>query len=190
MRITGGKFRGRVIPVPRGGDVRPTGDRAREALFNILTHANWAAEVPALGGARVLDAFCGSGMLGFEALSRGALKVTFLDLDGAVLDRVCQTAESLGAEDAVKTLKRDALAPGPAREAAGIAFLDAPYGKGLASPALTALGHEGWIATGALLVVELAAKDRFDPPPGFTPLDQRSYGATRFVFLRFDAKDA
>ncbi len=187
MRITGGKFRGRVIPVPPGGDIRPTTDRAREAVFNILAHANWAQEVPALDGARVLDAFCGSGTLGFEALSRGAAKVTFLDHDGAVLDRIRQTAEDLGAEDAVNTLKRDASRPGPAREAAEILFLDAPYGQDLAPPALTALGDCGWIATGALCMAELAAKDGFDPPPGFAALDERRYGATRFVFLRFDA---
>ncbi len=188
MRITGGKFRGRVIPVPPGGDIRPTTDRAREAVFNILAHANWAQEMPALGGARVLDVFCGSGALGLEALSRGAVKVTFLDHDGAQLDQICQTAESLGAEDATEILKRDALSPGPAPHpaaAAEIAFLDAPYGEGLAPPALTALAHQGWIAIGALLVIELAAKDGFDPPQGFAVLDERRYGATRFVFLRF-----
>lgn len=191
MRITGGKFRGRVIPVPLGGDIRPTTDRAREAVFNILTHAKWAQDIPALGGARVLDSFCGSGALGFEALSRGAARVCFLDHDGAQLEQIRQTAEDLGAEDAVETLKRDASRPGPApHPAAGaeIAFLDAPYGKGLAPPALTALGGQGWIANGGLCVVELAAKDGFDPPPGFDVLDERRYGATRFVFLRFDAK--
>ncbi len=187
MRITGGKFRGRVIPVPPGGDIRPTTDRAREAVFNILGHAKWA-EMPALGGARVLDVFCGSGALGFEALSRGAAKVSFLDHDGAQLGQIRETAESLGAEDAVETLKRNALAPGPPRGAAEILFLDAPYGEGLAPPALTALGGGGWIAAGGLCVVELAATDGFDPPAGFAPLDERRYGATRFVFLRFEAK--
>ncbi len=187
MRITGGKFRGRVIPVPRGGDIRPTADRAREGLFNIISHAKWAAELPALDGAHVLDVFCGTGALGFEALTRGAVKVTFLDHDGAQLDQIRQTAESLGAEDAAETLKRDALAPGPARVTAAIAFLDPPYGQGLAPPALTALGKGGWLARDALCVVELAAKDPFEPPPGFAALDERRYGASRFVFLRFEA---
>ncbi len=190
MRITGGKFLGRTIPVPPGGEIRPTTDRAREAVFNILAHAKWAAEAPGLGGARVLDVFCGSGALGFEALSRGAAKVTFLDHDGAQLEQIRATAKGLGAGDGMETLKRDALKPGPAREAAEIAFLDAPYGKGLSAPALTALGDGGWIAPGALLVIELAATDAFAPPEGFAQLDERSYGAARFVFLRFEAKDA
>ncbi len=187
MRVTGGKYLGRPIPAPKGLDVRPTTDRAREAVFNILAHAKWAEDTPALAGARVLDVFSGSGALGFEALSRGAAMVTFLDSSGAALGQIHDTARDFDAEDAVETIKRDALTPGPALECAQIVFLDAPYGEGLAPPALAALGAQGWIAPGGLCVVELGAGDEFSPPEGFAQLDQRRYGASRFVFLRFGA---
>lgn len=190
MRIVAGKHRGRSLIAPAGKGVRPTLARAREALFDILAHKRFSETgAPALADARVLEAFSGSGAFAFEALSRGAASAILMDIEPAALDAARRNAESLGEGARVTVLKADATKPGPARAAASLVFLDPPYESGLAAPALAALARERWLADGALCVVELGAKEPFDPPPGFTAIDVRRYGAARFVFLRWSPSE-
>jgi len=187
MRIIAGKHRGRPLAAPHGDMVRPTSDRAREALFNILTHGALAAGGPEYAGARVLDAFAGTGAFGLEALSRGAAEAVFIENSRAALAALRQNIATLDETGRAQIITGDATAPPRALAPCALAFLDPPYREGLAAPALAALGVAGWLAPGALCVVELAATERFDPPAGFTPLDERRYGAARLVFLRLDA---
>lgn len=185
MRIVGGRHRGRALKAPAGRALRPTAARAREALFNILTHGRLGG--PALAGAAVLDAFAGTGALGFEALSRGAAQVFALENDRAAARCLAANAEALGEAERLTLIQADATRPPPAPGAADIAFLDAPYESGLTAPALSALARGGWLASGALVVVETAAKDgrEITLPAGFEVLETRRYGAARFGFLRF-----
>ena len=186
MRIVAGSQRGRRIVAPPGRAVRPTADRVREALFNVLAHNDWGpGPEPLPRGATVADAFAGSGALGLEALSRGAARVSFLENDEAVLDVLRQNVAACGVADAALILRCDATRPGRARAPCSLAFLDPPYRSGLAAPALESMARGGWFADGAVVVVELSAKEPFSPPAGFTPLDERRYGATRIVVLRF-----
>lgn len=180
MRIVAGRHRGRVLVPPPGRTARPTADRTREALFNILTHG----EGIDLDGAAVVDAFAGTGALGLEALSRGAAHVTFIDNHPAALKVIAANAESLGETAQVTLLARDACNPPPAPRPCSLALLDPPYGSGLAGPCLTALAAAGWLTAGAVCVVEVAAKEDVAAPEGFEATDQRSYGAAKLVFLR------
>ncbi|SMH59308.1 16S rRNA (guanine(966)-N(2))-methyltransferase RsmD [Azospirillum agricola] len=179
MRIVGGRHRGRRLVAPDGRDTRPTTDRTRESLFNILTHADWA---PDIEGAVVLDAFCGTGALGLEALSRGAARCSFLDSGRAALDAVRANVAALGEAEVATVLRADATRP-PAGQPCALAFLDPPYAKGLAPVALAALSRAGWLANGALAVVEVGEGDPMPAPDGFTLLDERRYGDTRILFL-------
>src|SRR5882724_4922831 len=184
MRIIGGKFRGRKLASPLDARIRPTSDRAREALFNILAHADLTSDgTSPLGGAVVLDACCGTGAMGIEALSRGAARAAFLDKDPAALDLVRASLKGIGVSSQI--LRVDVRHPGRASEAASLVFLDPPYGEGIAAPALSALAEHGWIAPGALVVVETGPRDDFAPPEGFTALDTRKYGKARFALLRY-----
>ncbi len=187
MRIVGGRFRGRRLAVPKGDAVRPTADRVRESVFNIIAHG---LDGPDLADATVIDVFAGSGALGLEALSRGAARAVFIDDDKAALTCVRQNAAELGAERDVLTLRLDAsrLPPPPlaAGDPAAFAFLDPPYGSGLAIPALTGLKTRQWIASGAICIVEVEKDEALAPPPGFTLTDERTYGAARIVFLGAD----
>ena len=186
MRIVAGSHRGRRIAAPAGHAVRPTADRVREALFNRLAHNDWGAEgEPPPKGAQVVDAFAGSGALGLEALSRGATHVTFIENDGRALDVLRRNLAALGMTQAATLLRHDAARPGRAPTPCALALLDPPYRSGLAAPALAALAGGGWLCGGALCVVELSAKEPFDPPAGFAALDERRYGATRIAFLCF-----
>ncbi len=185
MRVIGGELRGRRLAAPPGRSVRPTSDRVREALFNVLAHATWAQALE-LAGAQVVDVFAGSGALGFEALSRGAGHAIFLERDRAAREMIRVNAEQLGVAERISVRDRAAARPGPASVACRLAFLDPPYGRDLAGPALAALRANGWFASGALAVVELAANETFTPPPGLDPVDERRYGATRLVFLRHE----
>lgn len=186
MRVVAGRHRGRRLDAPTGRAVRPTGERVREALFDILAHnAYGPGGMPLPRGARVVDAFAGSGALGFEALSRGAVHVTFVENDAAAAGFLRRNAALLGEEDAVDVLARNATRPGPAAAGCALAFLDPPYGSSLAAPALAELAHMGWLLADALAVVELAAKEAFAPPTGFTVIDERRYGASRLVFLHW-----
>ncbi|MGQ0664895.1 MAG: RsmD family RNA methyltransferase [Pseudomonadota bacterium] len=185
MRIVGGKHRGRRLAGPADARIRPTGDRARQALFNILEHGKFAAGgVSPVTGARVLDAFCGSGAFGLEALSRGASHAHLIDNDRAAVRLARANAATLGEGARVDAIEADALAAPPARAPCGLAFLDPPYGSGLAARALAALAAAGWLAPCALCVVELGPRDELAPPTDFALLDERRSGAARFVFLR------
>lgn len=184
MRVVGGRLKGRKLAAPDGRDVRPTSDRARQAVFNILEHGTLLARP--LEGARVLDAFAGTGAIGIEALSRGAARATFIERDAAALAALAANLKAckLG-PDVAEILRGDALDPPPAREAVDLAFLDPPYGEGLAEPALSTLGKRGWLHAEALIVLELGARDSLAPPAGFELLDERRYGAARVLFLRY-----
>ena len=183
MRIVGGIHRGRRLAVPRAPALRPTAERTREAVFDILEHA---PGVTAPSGAQVLDVFAGTGALGFEALSRGAARVTFIEHDRACARRLRETARALGEADKVAVLACDAWhPPGPSANAvpATLAFFDAPYASALSAPALAALMGRGWIASGACCVVEVGAEEAFEAPTGFRLVDGRAYGAARVLFL-------
>src|SRR5215468_7551367 len=152
MRVVGGRLRGRTIASPSSRDIRPTADRLRESLFNILAHAYGDP----VSGARVLDLFAGTGALGLEALSRGAAFTLFVD-DGAEARALLrQNVEALGVAAASRIFRRDATKLGPAHpvEPFSLAFLDPPYGKGLAEKALAAAREGGWLTPDALVVVE------------------------------------
>ncbi len=166
--------------------VRPTSERAREAVFDILAHAFRAKDgrSPILDAA-VLDAFAGSGALGLEALSRGAASATFMDMDAAACGVVRANVAALGETAKASVVQGDATHPPPARGVCDLVFLDPPYGEGLAAPALAALARAGWMADGALVVVELGGRDLFQPPEGFEVEDERRYGRARILFLRF-----
>lgn len=185
MRIIGGSWRGRRLAAPAGYAVRPTADRVREALFNILEHGGFRAGGGSpIEDARVLDGFAGTGALGLEALSRGARHASFLERDRDARAVVEANIAACNAEEETRVLRADCLAPPRATAPCALVFLDPPYGEGLAGPALTALADAGWIADGALCVVELRATEEFPPPPGFDVQDERRYGAVRVVFLR------
>jgi|HubBroStandDraft_1064217.scaffolds.fasta_scaffold00252_30 16S rRNA (guanine966-N2)-methyltransferase len=183
MRIVAGKHRGRTLQVPEGDGVRPTGARAREALFNIIEHGRFARDGSRLLERRVLDAFAGTGALGLEALSRGAAQASFLELAPAARKLLRANIALLGEEARSLILSGDATRPPPAPAPAALAFLDPPYGQGLGGKALTALAEAGWFEPDALIVLEIGAKEDFDAPEGFTLLDERRYGAARLLFL-------
>lgn len=180
MRIVAGRHKGRPLAAPPGHTARPTADRARQALFNILAHS---AEVE-LEGARVVDCFAGTGALGLEALSQGAAHATFVESHPASLKILAANIAALGEGAATAVLAMDATRLPPAPRPCTLAFLDPPYQSGLAGSCLGALAEKGWLADGALAVVEVAAREAFVPPPGFDSLDERTYGAARFVFVR------
>ena len=181
MRIIAGTWRGRRLLSPEGDRIRPTADRAREALFGILEHG-----LPPLRDSRFLDLFCGTGAVGLEAASRGAAEVLLIDDDARALRLARANLEQLGAPANVRLIPRDATRLGAAPARYDLVFLDPPYRSGLATPALSAL-RDGWLAAGARLVVELGAREGLDLPPGYAPEQERRYGAARFAFLRVAA---
>ncbi len=188
MRIVGGRHHGRQLVAPSGRGVRPTADRLRESLFNILAHGNFVAGGGSpIPGATVLDAFAGTGALGLEALSRGAARVFFMENAQPALTALRTNIAACHAEEEAEILEADATRPPPARTPCTLAFLDPPYGKGLAEAALTALAERNWLAEGAICAVELAATEPFARPDGFTALDERRHGAARIVLLRYAA---
>ncbi|MBC7952435.1 MAG: 16S rRNA (guanine(966)-N(2))-methyltransferase RsmD [Rhodospirillaceae bacterium] len=181
MRIVGGKDKGRRLTAPPGRVARPTADRAREALFNILAHS---AHVE-LDEAVVVDAFAGSGALGLEALSRGAAHATFLEMHPDSLAAIKANVALVREEARTQVLRTDATKPPLAKQPCTLALVDAPYNLDLSAPCLAGLARQGWLAPGALAVVEVAAKEAFAPPAGFTIVDERTYGAARLVFVTF-----
>jgi 16S rRNA (guanine966-N2)-methyltransferase len=187
MRIIGGRHRGRKLSAPAGQDVRPTADRTREALFNILAHGRFATSGSPFAGRRVLDAFAGTGAFGLEALSRGAVHATFLELAPAALKALAANVAGLGEEARTTLLRADATTPPAAPAPCALVGLDPPYGSGLSSPCLAALAARGWLEPGALAVAEIAATEAFEPPPGFLVEDERRYAAARLVILRWAA---
>ena len=182
MRVVGGRLRGRALAAPKSSVIRPTADRLRESLFNILVHAYGDP----ITGARVLDLFAGTGALGIEALSRGAAFTLFVD-DGAEARALLRdNVATLGLGGVTRIFRRDATKLGPAHPVKpfSLAFLDPPYGQGLAAPALVAAREGGWLTPGALIVIEEAAESAFAPPPGFSELERRVYDDSELVFCR------
>jgi 16S rRNA (guanine966-N2)-methyltransferase len=179
MRIIAGKFRGRRLLAPKGDAIRPTGDRAREALFDILEHG-----APPLRDAAFLDLFCGTGAVGLEAHSRGASEVLLIDHDRAALKLAEANIARLGAPPGVRLLARDATLLGPAPHPFDLVFLDPPYRSGLAAAALEGLARGGWLSADARLIVELAARDDLGLPPAYALERERRYGGAKFLFLR------
>jgi 16S rRNA (guanine966-N2)-methyltransferase len=184
LRIVGGIHRGRRLTAPAGEGVRPTSDRVREALFDILSHGRFASEGSPFAEKTVLDAFAGTGALGLEALSRGAIRAVLIENDREALAVLRRNIAALGEQDRAQVVATDATRPTRAGFPSAVAFLDPPYGSGLGATALSALAAAGWLAPDAIAVVEIAARERFVPPPGFAIEDERVYGAARLVFLR------
>jgi 16S rRNA (guanine966-N2)-methyltransferase len=182
MRVVGGRLRGRSLASPASQDIRPTADRLRESLFNILIHAY---DDP-IAEARVLDLFAGTGALGIEAVSRGAKFALFVDNGAEARALLRNNVEALGLGGVTKVYRRDATDLGEAHpmEPFSLVFLDPPYAKNLAGKALASLRDGGWLKPGAVLVVEEATAARFAPPDGFEELERRVYDDTEFVFLR------
>lgn len=164
--------------------MRPTAARAREALFDILAHARFV-DRNLLDGARVLDAFAGTGALGLEALSRGATHATFMERDREARVLLTANIKTLGEDKKASVLAADALHPPRATAPCDLIFLDPPYGENVAAAALTALAQQGWLADGMVIALELPAKGDFIAPGGFAPLDDRRYGRARILFLRW-----
>jgi 16S rRNA (guanine966-N2)-methyltransferase len=184
MRIVGGRHRGRRLYAPPGDAVRPTSDRAREALFDILSHGHFAAEGISFADEAVLDAFAGTGALGLEALSRGATEAVFFEQNPEARATLRRNVESLGESDRARILPYDATRPPRASVRCAVVFIDPPYRSGLAASALAAIDAAGWLTPDALAVIEIGAREELQPPTGFVPLDERVYGAARLVFLR------
>jgi len=178
VRITGGQFRGRALAEPPDDRVRPTSDKVRQAIFNILAHNDFGFE---LDGARAIDLYAGTGSLGLEALSRGAAFALFVDDSAESRGLIRTNVEALGLTGATKIWRRDARDLGPMAAGAGgpfsLAFLDAPYRKDLTAPALASLRAGGWLTPGALAVAE-TADDEALRAEGYRLLDRRSYGET------------
>ena len=186
LKVVGGKHRGRSIATPEGSTTRPTSNRARESLFNILMHANWRDDgISPLIDARVLDAFAGSGALGIEALSRGAAHATFLDNDATAVRLIGENLRKMGEAPNAKVIRADATRPPPSREPCDLVFLDPPYRSGQAPTALAALADGGWLKPGAIASVELASTEDLLPPPRFETIDERRYGAAKIAILRY-----
>jgi 16S rRNA (guanine966-N2)-methyltransferase len=185
MRIVAGRLRGRRLELPAGLDIRPTADRTRQALFDLLEHGHLRADGgSAVVDAVVLDGFAGTGALGIEALSRGAAAASFMDMSRASLDAARANAKALGLD--AQFILADVTNPPRARRPAGLVFLDPPYDKALAVPALEALAAGGWIAPGAIVSLELSGRETaaFVAPAGFAKIDERRYGKARILLLR------
>ena len=182
MRVVGGRLRSRPLAGPKSDAVRPTADRLREALFNILGHSYGDP----VTGARVLDLFAGTGALGIEAISRGAAYALFVDEGVEARALLRDNVEALGLGGVTRIFRRDATKLGPAHplEPFSLVFLDPPYGKGLAEKALKSACEGGWLQPDALVVVEEAAGAAFKAPDGFSELERRQYDDTEFVLLR------
>jgi 16S rRNA (guanine966-N2)-methyltransferase len=182
MRIVAGKFRGKQLNSPGDDSIRPTADRVRESVFNILA----SRLGPSFDGLRVLDLFAGTGALGLEALSRGAATVIFVDTGAEARGIIRDHIEAFGAGGVAKLLRRDATNLGPAGTMGPVdlVFLDPPYGKGLGEQALVALQEGGWLKPETLLVLEESTDMAVNLPEGFTLDDRRDYGAAAIHLIR------
>ena len=182
MRVVGGRLRGRNLAAPKSNAIRPTSDRLRESVFNILVHAYGDP----IAGSRVLDLFAGTGALGIEAISRGAAFALLVDDGAEARALIGQNVDTLGLGAVTRVFRRDATQLGPAHpvEPFGLAFLDPPYRKGLAEQALASMRAGGWLVADALVVVEEAVDAGFAAPEGYEELERRSYDDTIIVVLR------
>jgi 16S rRNA (guanine966-N2)-methyltransferase len=186
MRIIGGRWRGMALAELGAGDaaaaLRPTGERVRESLFNLLAHGDYGDPAPP-EGRHVLDLFAGTGALGIEALSRGAVAATFVDQGTKSLALLRRNLDRLGVAEEARVVSRDATRLGRNPGAAfDLVFLDPPYARGLGERALTSALAGGWVAPGALVVWEEGVNQA--PPPGLTLLDARRYGETMIAIFR------
>src|SRR5262245_26050314 len=183
MRIVGGKFKGHGLAGPKGQATRPTSDRVREAIFNILAHG-----VPdfSIEGARVLDLFAGTGAMGLEALSRGARFCRFVDASAEARGIIGRNADALGVAGQCKIWRRDATRLGPAAPQPGfdLVFADPPYDKGLGTKALASLVEGQWLNDGAVVIIEEAGRGELACPPELTEIDRRVYGETQILIAR------
>lgn len=186
MRIVGGALRGRALLGPKPGAmaIRPTSDRLRESLFNILAHD---PEITLEGG-RVLDLFAGTGALSFEAMSRGASFALLVDDGMEARSLIRGNQEALGLGGTTRIYRRDATRLGAiaGMEPFDLVFCDPPYGKGLGERALASALAGGWLNPDALAIWEEAAAAALEIPAGFTQMDRRAYGETQVVFLKLD----
>lgn len=187
MRIDAGSHKGTKLVAAEGDDVRPTSDRARQAIFNVLMH-----RFDAVRGAKVLDAFAGSGALGLEALSRGADSLVAFEIARPALEALKRNIKAC--HEIARTLVFSSDVRNPPHAASqkhyapcSLVFLDPPYEKGLIPPTLIALQAAGWIAPEALIVAEMAAKEDLPEIAGFTIEDERRYGKAKVVLLRLQS---
>ncbi|WP_454744768.1 16S rRNA (guanine(966)-N(2))-methyltransferase RsmD [Ciceribacter selenitireducens] len=183
MRIVGGEFRGRVLAAPKSNAIRPTTDRTRESLFNILAHAHPGV----LDATRVLDLFAGTGAVGIEALSRGAKSALFVENSVEGRSLLWQNIDALGLHGRARILRRDATDLGPASniEPFQLVFADPPYGKGLGEKALFAAHAGGWLAPGAVAILEERADAQVIVDPVFKFIEERSFGDTKMYFFSY-----
>jgi 16S rRNA (guanine966-N2)-methyltransferase len=184
MRIVAGRFGGRPLASPRHRGLRPTSDRVRESVFNVLEHG--IADF-AIAGARVLDLFAGTGALGLEALSRGAAFCVFVEDDAEARGLIRRNIETLGLGGVTKIFRRDATALGPAGARGGFALVlvDPPYGAGLGERAIASAAEGGWLARGAVVVVEESTRASIALPASLETLDRRVWGSTQVLFARY-----
>jgi len=183
MRIVGGKYRGRKITEPTNQNIRPTSDRARESLFNILTHSKFGG---LLNGKTVLDVFAGTGALGFEALSRGAREVYFIEQSRRVSNIIKTTAGDLQELDNIKLLTQDATQLGEAVNSFDLILMDAPYLSGQSELSLRALVEGGWLRRNCICCIEIGKQETLQAGNEFEMLDRRYYGAAQFIILRWN----
>lgn len=187
MRIVAGRLGGRTLASPKAGagGIRPTSDRLRESLFNVLAHSHDGV----VAGARVLDLFAGTGALAFEALSRGASFALMVDDGTQARGLIRENQLALGVAGNSRIFRRDATKLGPIGplEPFDLVFCDPPYRKGLGEQALASARYGGWLAPGAMVLLEEAADSTWTLPEGFTEIETRHYGDTQVVFLRHDA---
>lgn len=186
MRVVAGRYRGRRLEAPQGRSLRPTSERSREALFSILESGRLSDGHRLPQGARVLDAFAGTGALGIEAFSRGAASVTLLENATEALACLRRNLKGLEPSEALQIKRADVLQPPAASAPCDLLLMDPPYDRDLAAPALTALADAGWIGPETLIVVESSNRELVHAPTGFTLLDQRRYGRARLSFLHRD----
>ena len=187
MRIVAGRYRGKAIEAPRGDATRPTSDRLRETVFNVLAHAH----ADRLEGTRVLDLFAGSGALGLEALSRGARHCLFIEEAAGARAAIRSNVEAFGLNGATKLFRRDATQLGPVGtiEPFDLVFADPPYCKGLGEKALSSARAGGWLKPDALVLLEEDAKADVEIPDGYEELDRRVVGDSQVIFLGLVARD-
>lgn len=180
MRIVGGRLKGRHLHAPGGRETRPTSDRLRETIFNILAHGGY----PPIAGARVADLFAGSGAMGLESLSRGAKEAVFVETARPALAALERNISELGLRSRARILRTDAARLTRAAAPVDIAFLDPPYGKGLAERALASLMAGGWLGPGSVVVTESGREENVLPPEGLALADRREAGGSRLWLFR------
>ena len=186
MRIVSGHLKGRHLSTPKSDAIRPTSDRVREAVFNVLAHAIddfTAVDI------NVLDLFAGSGALGIEAISRGAKFTLFVEQSVEARGLIRTNVEILGLTGITKIFRRDATDLGPIQrfDPFDLIFLDPPYGKSLGEKALTSARDGGWLKENSICVWEEATSAAIEIPAGFDVLNDRTYGDTQINILRYRA---